>query len=265
MSIESGSGSIAVEVRGEGPLLLCVPGMGDLRSEFRHLTPGLAEAGYRVATMDLRGHGESSVDFDSYGDEETAEDIAAVIEALGGAPATVIGNSMGAAAAVLVAAEKPELIDRLVLIGPVLRDHASFAIRVFMRVALLRPWGPLVWRRFFASLFAGGGPADQAEHAAEVDAALRRPGYWRAFQRTTRASHAAAERALPEVDAPALVVMGENDPDFGDPEAEARWGAEGLRGSYRMIPEAGHYPRAERAEPTLTAILAHLRDEPIDG
>ncbi len=265
IKIESDSGSVAIGVQGQGSLLLCVPGMGDLRSEFRHLTPGLVAAGYRVATMDLRGHGESSVGFGSYDDEGTARDIVAVIEALGGGPATVIGNSMGAAAAVLAAADRPELIERLVLIGPFLRDHGSFALRRLMRVALLRPWGPMVWRRYFSSLFPAGGPEDQAEHAAAVTAALRRPGRWRAFQRTARTSHAGAELALPRVTAPALVVMGESDPDFPDPEAEARWAAAALSGSHRMIPEAGHYPMAERAEETLAAILPHLRGEAADG
>ncbi|OJU95780.1 MAG: hypothetical protein BGO23_09320 [Solirubrobacterales bacterium 67-14] len=264
MKIERQGGELAIEVSGEGPLLLCVPGMGDLRSEFRHLTPGLAAAGYRVAVMDLRGHGESSVAFESYDDEATAGDITAVIEALGG-PATVIGNSMGAAAAVLAAAERPDLVDRLVLIGPFVRDHGSFILRGLMRAALLRPWGPLVWRKYFASLFPSGGPEDQAEHAAAVSAALARPGRWRAFQRTARTSHAPAEAALPEVTAPTLVVMGEEDPDFSDPEAEARWVADALGGSFEMIAEAGHYPMAERAGRTLEVILGHLSQNPAHG
>jgi pimeloyl-ACP methyl ester carboxylesterase len=134
-----------------------------------------------------------------------------------------------------------------------------------MRAALLRPWGPLVWRKYFASLFPSGGPEDQAEHAAAVSAALARPGRWRAFQRTARTSHAPAEAALPKVAAPTLVVMGEEDPDFSDPEAEARWAAEALGGPFEMIAEAGHYPMAERAGETLEVILSHLRQNPAHG
>ena len=52
-------GRIAYDVRGEGSLVLMVPGMGDPRSTFRFQVGPLAEAGFRVATMDLRGHGES--------------------------------------------------------------------------------------------------------------------------------------------------------------------------------------------------------------
>src|SRR5580692_2344116 len=96
-------GRIGFDVDGDGPLVVLVPGMGDLRSGYRFLAPALREAGYRVATTDLRGHGDSDATFASYGDVETAGDVTALIEELGG-PAVIVGNSMGAAAAALVAA-----------------------------------------------------------------------------------------------------------------------------------------------------------------
>ena len=43
-------------------------------------------------------------------------------------------------------------------------------------------------------------------------ASLRRPGYAKAFSATTRTSHDPAEARLADVTAPALVVMGEQDP-----------------------------------------------------
>ena len=75
-------GRIAYDVAGDGPLVLLVPGMGDLRGTYRFLVPALVAAGYRVASTDLRGHGDSDAGFASYGDEETAGDIAALIEEL---------------------------------------------------------------------------------------------------------------------------------------------------------------------------------------
>jgi alpha-beta hydrolase superfamily lysophospholipase len=54
-------GRIAYEVAGEGPLVVLLPGMGDLRAGYRFLAPALEEAGYRVATTDLRGQGEFKV------------------------------------------------------------------------------------------------------------------------------------------------------------------------------------------------------------
>lgn len=58
--------------------------------------------------------------------------------------------------------------------------------------------------------------------------------------------------------APTLVVMGDRDRDFPDPEAEAAWVAEALQGEYRMIAGAGHYPMAEQAAEVLDAMLPFL-------
>ncbi|ALJ19708.1 alpha/beta fold hydrolase [Microbacterium sp. No. 7] len=253
-------GRIAVEVGGAGPLIVCVPGMGESRASFRHLVPGLVAAGHRVAAMDLRGHGDSTIGFDAYDDPAAAGDVLAVIDALGGGPATVVGNSMGAAAGVLAAAERPEAVSRLVLIGPFVRDHGSTAARLLLRVLLTRPWGPAVWRGYYRSLFGQETPADHDEHVARALSLLRRPGRWAAFQATARTSHAASETALPRVSAATLVVMGERDRDFPDPEAEAAWVAEALRGRHRMIPGAGHYPMAERPGEVLSAMLPFLAE-----
>src|ERR1035441_4531377 len=102
-------GRVGYEVSGDGPLVVLVPGMGDLRSAYRFLAPALRDGGYRVACTDLRGHGDSDASFASYGDIETAGDIVALIEKLGG-PAVVVGDSMGAGAAVYAAAGRPETI-----------------------------------------------------------------------------------------------------------------------------------------------------------
>ena len=99
-----------------------MPGMGDLRAGYRFLAPALRTAGYRVACTDLRGHGDSDATFTSYGDEETACDITALIGELGG-PAAVVGNSMGAGSAVIAAAQQPELVSGLVLAGPAATEH----------------------------------------------------------------------------------------------------------------------------------------------
>ena len=116
--LDRGKGRIAYDVSGTGPLIIGVPGMGDLRSTFRHLTPALVAAGYRVATMDLRGQGDSDLTFDSFDDPAAASDIVALAEHLG-EPAIVIGISMGAAAAVIAAAEHPEVDPRAGADGPV--------------------------------------------------------------------------------------------------------------------------------------------------
>ena len=68
-------GRIAYEVVGHGPLVVLSPGMADTRSSYRFLAPLIANAGYRVASVDLRGHGESSTGWDSYSHADTASDL----------------------------------------------------------------------------------------------------------------------------------------------------------------------------------------------
>lgn len=64
------------------PLVVCSPAMGDVRDVYAPLAQSLNEAGFRVVTADLRGHGDSSATFTAYGDEATASDLIALIEAL---------------------------------------------------------------------------------------------------------------------------------------------------------------------------------------
>jgi pimeloyl-ACP methyl ester carboxylesterase len=251
-------GRVAYDVAGEGPLVVLVPGMGDLRAGYRLLAPALRDAGYRVASTDLRGHGGSDAAFDSYGDVETAGDILALIEVLGG-PAVIVGNSMAAGAATLAAAEQPESISGLVLVGPFVRNGKMTAIqRAILRVAMTPIWAASAWKFYMPKLYAGQRPDDFEEYRDRVVASLRRPGYAKAFSLTTRTDHAPATARLADVSAPTLVVMGERDPDFPDPRAEADWIAEALRAEVVMVPEAGHYPQSQRPEITGQAVVRFL-------
>jgi pimeloyl-ACP methyl ester carboxylesterase len=251
-------GRIGYDVAGEGPLVVLVPGMGDLRATYRFLAPSLRDAGYRVACTDLRGHGDSDTGFSSYGDVETAGDILALIEELGG-PAVIVGNSMGAAAAVLAAAERPEAVSGLVLVGPFVRNGDITAIqRVLLRLAMARPWAASAWKAYMPKLYAGQRPEDFDDYRDRVVSSLRRGGYARAFSLTTRTSHDPAEARLGEVSAPALIVMGELDPDFPDPRAEADWIARALPAEVVMVPEAGHYPQSQQPGITGEAVAHFL-------
>ena len=94
--LEHDGGRIAFDDTGAGPLVVCVPGMGDLRAEYRFLTPQLVSAGYRVATMDVRGHGEASVGWADVSVAAIGSDILALIRHLDAGPATIVGTSMAA-------------------------------------------------------------------------------------------------------------------------------------------------------------------------
>jgi pimeloyl-ACP methyl ester carboxylesterase len=248
-------GSVAYEVAGAGPLIVCVPGMGDLRASYRFLQPQLLAAGYQVAVMDLRGHGDSDASFAEYGDEATADDIAALIAELGG-PAVIVGNSMAAGSAVLVAAQHPELASGLVLIGPFVREHKTNpATRMMTRLAMVPLWVGVSWKSYLPKLYAGTKPDDFAEYRDAVSDAMKQPGHAKAFSLTTRTRHDAAAKALDAVKTPTVVVMGELDPDFPDPRVEAQWIAEALQAEVVMVPQAGHYPQSQSPRVTTDAVL----------
>lgn len=259
--LDRGGGRIAYDVQGAGPLVLCVPGMGVLRSVFRFTAPALIEAGHRVATMDLRGHGDSDNGFESYDDEALASDIVALIDHLGGS-AAVIGESMGAGAAIIAAAEHPERITGLALMGPCVRPpKPNPMMDLLMRAMLVRPWGPAAWLSYHNSLYPGRKPTDFAVEVARIRASMRRGDHWRSFVQTTRTSHAPVELRLDRIRTPTLVVMGEQDRDWSDASAEGRYAAERLRGELLLVPDAGHYPMAEYPEvvnPVLVPFLSRL-------
>jgi pimeloyl-ACP methyl ester carboxylesterase len=251
-------GRVAYDLDGHGALVVLVPAMGDLRATYRFLAPSLREAGYRVACMDLRGHGESDATFQSYGDVETSGDIIALVEELGG-PAVIVGNSMAAGSAVIAAAARPDLVRGLVLVGPFVRNGRMSAMqRMLFRGAMVPLWAAAAWKSYLPKLYAGRRPEDFEEYRSQVVANLRRPGYAKAFSRTTRTNHDPAEEGLGQVTAPALVVMGEQDPDFPDPKAEAGWIGGALHAEVVMVPEAGHYPQSQRPDLTTNAVCQFL-------
>ncbi|MGB3375468.1 MAG: hypothetical protein WBA87_10055 [Microbacterium sp.] len=114
------------------------------------------------------------------------------------------------------------------------------------------------WRAFYATLNPGVRPDDFDQHLTTIVAAIKAPGHRRAVSRSMRSDHDAAEAALPTVRTHVLVVMGELDPDFADPAAEAAWITDQLGAEVLMVPDAGHYPQSQRPElvgPAITAFL----------
>lgn len=251
-------GSISYDDVGSGPLVVMLPGLGDIRQEYRYLAPRLADAGFRSVTADLRGHGGSSVGWPDYSSASAGQDLVALIEELDGGPAVVVGNSFGAGPAAWAAAERPELISRLVLIGPFVRDHElPLHMRLLMRIAFSGPWKVRAWDMYYASLFPTRKPEDLESHRAALRANLSEPGRFAAVQAMLNRSDAEIEARLERVTAPTLVIMGSKDPDFPDPAVEANWIAQRLGGEAgtRMIEGAGHYPQTEMPDETAQAVL----------
>ncbi|MDH2442519.1 alpha/beta hydrolase [Amnibacterium sp. CER49] len=252
-------GRIAYTDEGAGPLVLLVPGMGDLRSVHDGLAAHLLGAGCRVVAADVRGHGDSDATFSDAGDSATASDLVALLDALD-EPAVVVGSSFAGSAAVIAAAERPDAVAALVLISPFLREPTSPAVmrlnRLLYRALFARPWGVAAWASYYVRVLnRGRAPEGLAQHVAEIRASLRRPGRLAAFRRlAVRLDHHEVEPHLDGVHAPALVVVGDRDPDYRDPAAELAWMGRRLSARTLLVPEAAHYAHAQRPDMVLAAV-----------
>ena len=105
------------EVHGDGPAVVLLHGAFAGASSWAAQAPALARAGYRVHVPERRGHAHTR-DVEgplSYG--VMADDTVAYLDRVVGGPAHLVGWSDGAVVGLLVAQRRPDLVDRLVLIG----------------------------------------------------------------------------------------------------------------------------------------------------
>lgn len=125
--VECGDVVMACRVAGAtgSPAVVLLHALGEQSTTWDDLTPRLADS-FRTHAFDLRGHGLSGWT-DSYSLEQMRDDVLAAIDRLALAPVTLVGHSMGAIVAYLVAMQRPHVVERLVLeepVAPLPRDHA---------------------------------------------------------------------------------------------------------------------------------------------
>ncbi|NUW35809.1 alpha/beta hydrolase [Nonomuraea sp. SMC257] len=258
MFVDVPGGRLAYDCAGEGPLVVCVPGLGDIRGAYRSLRPLLVEAGYRVVTTDLRGHGESSAGWDDYSQAAVGGDLVALLEELDAPGAVLLGNSYAGGGIVHAAAEAPERVAGIVVIDGFVRAvPLNVAVRALLRLVAA---SPRLWSLSYAMAHRTAKPADLGEHRARLVAMLRQRGRREAMRAMLLNREPDAGRAAAQVRCPVLVLMGAKDPDFPDPAAEARTQASLLRGQAVVIDDAGHYPMSEFPERTAAALLPFLKN-----
>lgn len=265
-------GRIGYDVTGQGPLIVLSPGVGDLRQAYRFLAPQLAQAGYRVAVADLRGHGDSSIgNWTSISRTDVAGDLLALIRHLG-EPAVIVGHSLSGGAATVAAAQAPELVTGIVEINPFTRVPrvdlgALLRVRRYRRAGLLmggtQAFRSLrLWLRYLDVAYPTK-PADWGDYTATLRAKLTEPGRMAEFMNTLKTTPADAEAQLPNVQCPALVVMGTEDPDFADPGAEGEAIVAALPpglGAVATIDGAGHYPHAQCPDEVAALVTGFLSE-----
>jgi pimeloyl-ACP methyl ester carboxylesterase len=227
-------------------LILAIPGTGDLRSEYPLLRPGLLAAGFRVVTMDVRGHGESPAWWAEYSAHAVGRDALALIENLQAGSAIILGNSFAAESVLWAAYQAPGHVRGVVLLGPIVRDlKGPWFARLALKVGFAGPWRVWFWTTYWNSLFPMHKPSDQTQVKAAITANLHEPGRMAALQAMIGLSKADTAAIVAQSRVPALVVMGTRDPNFPDATAEAHWLASELHAECLIIDGAGHYPHTE--------------------
>lgn len=254
------------EAWGAGDPVILVHGLGASAAAWRRVAPHLAEAGYRVLALDLKGCGLSARPQGDYSRKALADLVCGFMDNLGVQKArAVVGHSMGGAIALEIATSHPHRADLVAVIDgqgivttPWLLQAAapmtSFVGALASSVTALSPIAP---RRFFARMYLRRIFADPEavteelvdSYATSADAGFQRAMFAMMQHLSNTADLAEAIRTLR---APALLIWGKQDPvcprAFGQELYAALPDAE-----YHEIDGCGHCPPEER--PTETANL----------
>ena len=269
--LELDGGRLAYDVIGDGPLIVLAHGMGDNRGAYREMATALAAAGYRVASVDQRGHGESSTGWPSYTRTDSAADLLAVVRHLGG-PAVLVGHSFTGGSVTIAAAQDPESVTAVVEISPFTRAQkidfgALFSnaryrkgMTLLMGTGMFRSVG--LWKRYLDHAYPGTKPAGFTEHLAALDTDLSRPGRMAVLAKMALSAPTDADARLADIRCPALVVEGSLDPDWADPRAEGEGIVAAMPaglGRVEVVDGAGHYAHVQFPDQVVTTVLAFLK------
>jgi len=257
---------LAIEVRGEGPALVCVHGFGGAKEDFADHLEALAER-WRVITVDLRGHGDSDAPSDpsSYSLDRLARDVEAVADAVGAERFRLLGHSMGGMVARRIVLDHPERVEALVLmstaagppvgIDPDLVDvGASLALADWVELTrMLDEVAPLKTPAYQRVIDERDGFADFIAWKWSRVA----PPMWAALAPQIAREPVDLDR-LRAVTVPTLVIVGDLDAAFYDGSLAL---AEAVPGSrLAVIGDAGHHPQFEQPDAWLEAVTTFLAD-----
>ena len=251
---------------GQGPAVVLIHGLASSIYTWKDEIPALARE-HEVVALDLPGFGWSDqpadLSFDLY-----PRVVVALMDELGLARASLVGNSLGGAVASVVAARQPGRVDRLVLIDavgfnlraadqPVLVRLAShpLAEAVVSRLPLQRLLVTLGLRQVFHD-----DTRVTEERVNEYLAAAARPGTLASLRSLAASLHPSpedTEELLRHVAAPTLVVWGGEDAWIPLAHADRFVGAIG--GARKVVlPGVGHTPQEEKPEEVVPLLLEFL-------
>jgi sigma-B regulation protein RsbQ len=256
----------AVTVSGspDGPPMVFAHGFGCDQGMWRLVAPSFEQT-HRVVLFDHVGAGRSATaayDPVRHGRlEGYARDVVEVVEALDLPPVVFVGHSVSAMIGVLAAAERPELFDRLVLVGPSPRyvddgDYrGGFRQDEIDELLETMDGNYLGWSQHIAPVIMG--VPDRPELGAELASSFCRsdPAIARRFARTTFLSDNRAD--LPRVSTPALVLQSRE--DVIAPLEVGQYVAGALpRAELVVLDATGHCPNLSAPEQVVDAVRRWL-------
>ena len=264
--IASAGAALEVAISGAGPAVLALHGFTGSARTWDPLADAL-RGQRRVIAPDLLGHGRSDAPADPsrYALEAQADDLAGLLTALEAAPADVIGYSMGARLALVLALRHPSIVRGLILESP------SAGIADPDERARRRAADEILAARLERDGLAEFVDGWEAQPLFASQSGL--PDETRARLRTERMAHdprglaaslrGAGQGAMAPLDdhlgaigCPVLVIAGALDPVGLD---RARSVAAGLRDSrLEVVPEAGHAPHLEQPDAFLRLASQYL-------
>jgi pimeloyl-ACP methyl ester carboxylesterase len=176
--------TLYVEVRGSGPVLLCITGGPTDAGMFTDLAERLADR-YTVVTYDQRGHSRSALDGEPHDIPVAvhADDAAAILESLGNEPAYVYGNSGGGTIGLDLVARHPDRVRTLVAheaaLIELLPDAARWRSEFESVLDAYRAEGAFAAMEKFGAIVEEGGPKyrdemQQAEPSPEAQEMMGR-------------------------------------------------------------------------------------------
>ncbi|SEM92366.1 alpha/beta fold hydrolase [Nonomuraea pusilla] len=234
------------------PPMIFLHGNRDNHSHYADLQEQLGADQYTVA-VDFRGHGLSSTLDVPLSAALFADDIERLILHYEWDKVVLAGHSLGSAVAITLADRRPDLVDRLVLMG----SAASFSLP-FQRPE--HPPTKETWSEYVREANARALPF--FFHDKHPDVARRVSAAWSVIafevhQNLVRMRHPGLEETIRRLTVPALVVAGAQDKCTTVEQAE--W----IQGNHRdarlsVIPETAHFMYMERPELVAEAIRAFL-------
>jgi pimeloyl-ACP methyl ester carboxylesterase len=111
--VERGGGRIWYATYGAGPAVVFLHGAIASSDSWSFQVPAVASAGHRVVVIDTRGHGRSTLGTEPLAYETMADDVVAVLDALGIDRASIVGWSDGAIVGLILAMKHADRVTRV--------------------------------------------------------------------------------------------------------------------------------------------------------